>query len=155
MASDHAYTSLVESDIGFWTISANDEAVISITHSSFKPEINELDSRISLTAAKQIDEYFKGNYEPYSLFFKTVWHALVGIPFGRSMSYSELAKKIGNPKAVRAVGMANAKNPFPIVVPCHRIIGKNQDLTGYAYGLKVKRWLLEHEGVLAIQGSLF
>ena len=82
-------------------------------------------------------------------FQRDVWAALRTIPAGQTRTYGELAKQINRPAAVRAVGMTNGANPIGIVVPCHRVIGANGTLTGYAGGLERKRWLLEHEGALA------
>jgi len=82
-------------------------------------------------------------------FQRSVWRALRRIPKGKTISYAELAKRIGKPKAVRAAGLANGQNPISIVVPCHRVIGSNGTLTGYGGGLPRKKWLLEHEGALA------
>ena len=82
-----------------------------------------------------------------SEFQKTVWHELRRIPAGRTISYGQLAARIGNPKAMRAVGLANGANPISIFVPCHRVIGANGTLTGYGGGLARKQWLLAHEGV--------
>lgn len=104
-------------------------------------------------ASYQLQEYFEGARSCFTLtlnpvgtvFQKKVWEALQGIPYGTTVSYFELSKKLGNIKAIRAVAAANAKNPLWIVVPCHRIIGSNGDLTGYAGGLHRKQWLLEHE----------
>ena len=79
-------------------------------------------------------------------FQQSVWSALRAIPAGRTMSYGGLAERLGNPKAVRAVGLANGANPIPIVIPCHRVIGADGSLTGYGGGLERKRWLLAHEG---------
>ncbi len=78
-------------------------------------------------------------------FQQEVWHALREIPCGTTVSYAELAKRIGRPRAVRAVGLANGSNPVPIVIPCHRVIGSDGSLTGYGGGIDRKRWLLEHE----------
>ena len=109
-------------------------------------------------AAAQLAAYFEGRLRRFDLpldwtgatpFRKQVWSALMEIPYGRTTSYSELAERLGNPLAVRAVGTANGANPIAIVVPCHRIIGKDGSLTGYAHGLAMKRGLLELEGVLA------
>jgi methylated-DNA-[protein]-cysteine S-methyltransferase len=83
-----------------------------------------------------------------------VWRGLLEIPCGQTRSYGDLARRIGNPKAVRAVGLANGSNPLGIVVPCHRVIGSNGTLTGYGGGIERKRWLLEHEGALPEQRSL-
>ena len=76
----------------------------------------------------------------------TIWRALCDIPVGQTISYGELARRIGNPKAVRAVGLANGANPIGLVAPCHRVIGANGTLTGYGGGMHRKKWLLEHEG---------
>lgn len=81
-------------------------------------------------------------------FQRGVWQALRGIPAGTTISYAELALRIGNPRAVRAAGFANGQNPISIVLPCHRVIGSNGTLTGYGGGLPRKKWLLEHEGAL-------
>ncbi len=82
-------------------------------------------------------------------FQRAVWRELRRIPSGKTISYAELAKRIGRPKAVRAVGLANRSNPISIVVPCHRVIGSDGSLTGYGGGMERKDWLLRHEGALA------
>ena len=105
-------------------------------------------------AARQFGEYFDGKLKSFNLplclrgtdFQIKVWKALQNIPYGKTISYGELAAIIGNPKASRAVGMANNRNPIPIIVPCHRVIGHDGSLTGYAGGLELKRRLLELEG---------
>lgn len=107
----------------------------------------------------QFDEYFTGKRQDFSLklapegteFQKTVWHELLNIPFGKTVSYLDIAKAIGNEKAIRAVGAANGRNPISIIVPCHRVIGSNGHLTGYGGGLWRKEWLLNHEGSLGGQ----
>ncbi|MFI5001835.1 MAG: methylated-DNA--[protein]-cysteine S-methyltransferase [Reyranellales bacterium] len=107
-----------------------------------------------LTSAMR--DYFKGNLAAIDRlatattgtpFQKSVWRALRKIKRGTTISYGELARRIGKPKAVRAVGLANGQNPISIVVPCHRVIGSDGSLTGYGGGLPRKKWLLEHEGV--------
>lgn len=106
-----------------------------------------------IRAEKQLEEYFNGKRKyfdlPYRMygtaFQKTVWEALLKIPYGETRSYSEIAELTGNPKAVRAVGMANHRNPLVILVPCHRVIGKNGSMTGYAGGLERKEMLLRLE----------
>lgn len=103
--------------------------------------------------ARDLDAYFKGTLQAFDLplhfggtaFQNAVWQALCTIPRGQTWSYAKLAQAIGRPSAVRAVGAANGQNPIAIVVPCHRVIGANGTLTGYAGGLEAKRWLLEHE----------
>ena len=82
-----------------------------------------------------------------------MWRALQAIPFGEAVSYADIAARLGKPAAVRAVGAANGRNPIPIVVPCHRVIGKDGSLTGFGGGLPAKQWLLDHEGVR--RGDLF
>lgn len=104
-------------------------------------------------ATIQLDEYFQGKRTVFSLPFKltgtpfqlAVWKELQNIPYGQTTSYKEIAQKINKPKAYRAVGMANNKNPLPIIIPCHRVIGSNGKLIGYAGGLNLKNYLLELE----------
>jgi methylated-DNA-[protein]-cysteine S-methyltransferase len=104
-------------------------------------------------AAGQIREYFEGKRKKFDLplaphgteFQVKVWKALQKIPYGKTISYGELAVIVGNPKACRAVGMANNRNPIPVIIPCHRVIGKDGNLTGYAGGLELKKLLLEIE----------
>lgn len=114
-------------------------------------------------ARRALEAYFDGELEALASvpvegtgtdFQRSVWQALRDIPAGETTSYGELARRIGRPKAVRAVGMANGANPIPIVVPCHRVIGADASLTGFGGGLDRKRWLLAHEGVdLARRGE--
>ncbi|MBC7773862.1 MAG: methylated-DNA--[protein]-cysteine S-methyltransferase [Phycisphaerae bacterium] len=116
--------------------------------------------------ARQVAEYFAGARKTFDLkldwggapdFQRQVWAELVKIPFGTTVSYSDIAERVGNPAAVRAVGMANRSNPIAIVVPCHRVIGKAGELRGYFYGLDTKMLLLRHENPVrfAQQGELF
>jgi methylated-DNA-[protein]-cysteine S-methyltransferase len=109
---------------------------------------------IFIKTKKQLNEYFVGTRKKFDLkldfsgtdFQKKVWKALLNIPFGVTVSYGDIAKKIGNPKAARAVGMANNKNPIPVIAACHRVIGSSGKLTGYAGGMDIKVKLLEIEG---------
>ncbi len=104
-------------------------------------------------ARKQLAAYFAGELAEFDLplnmigteFQKTVWRELLNIPFGVTISYGELANRVGNPSASRAVGAANGRNPISIIVPCHRVIGSNGKLTGYGGGIERKEWLLAHE----------
>lgn len=113
-------------------------------------------------AVRQLQQYFEGDLEQFNLkinlqgsqFQKKVWQALQAIPYGKTCSYLTLAKEIGDVKAVRAVAAANGRNPLWIVIPCHRVIGSDGSLTGYAGGLHRKKWLLEHENRFT-QLSLF
>jgi methylated-DNA-[protein]-cysteine S-methyltransferase len=106
---------------------------------------------------EQLDAYFAGELEEFDLplaprgtsFQRRVWDELTRIPFGETISYSELAHRLGDPRLVRAVGVANGRNPIAIVIPCHRVIGADGSLVGYGGGLERKRWLLDHEAVAA------
>ena len=106
-------------------------------------------------AVRQLREYFAGTRREFDLplrlqgteFQQRVWHALTEIPYGETWSYGQLARRIGNKNASRAVGLANGSNPISILVPCHRVIGADGSLTGYGGGLERKRWLLAHEGL--------
>ena len=107
-------------------------------------------------AMRELDEYFAGCRVRFEVklapqgtgFQRAVWRAIAAVPAGRTISYAELARRIGSPRAVRAAGLANGQNPICIVLPCHRVIGSNGTLTGYGGGLPRKKWLLEHEGAL-------
>lgn len=111
------------------------------------------ETSLLLSAKKQFDEYFVGKRQEFNLplllkgtdFQNLVWKELMNIPYGNVTTYSDIATAIGRPKAFRAVGMANHDNPLPIIIPCHRVLGKNGKLTGYAYGLDVKEKLLTLE----------
>ncbi|MCM4160181.1 methylated-DNA--[protein]-cysteine S-methyltransferase [Antarcticibacterium flavum] len=126
-----------------------------------KFEAGEIPSELKL-AVHQLDSYFKGELQEFQLkinpegtaFQKRVWQALMEIPFGSTVSYLQLARQLGDLKAIRAVAAANGRNPLWIVVPCHRVIGTNGSLTGYAGGLWRKQWLLNHENP-PLQQELF
>ena len=110
---------------------------------------------------QQLSEYFSGRRQDFDLtlspkgtaFQQSIWQELRKIPFGRTASYGEIARRVGNPKASRAVGMANSKNPIPIVVPCHRVIGKDGSLTGFGGGLEIKKQLLKLEKISLRDGQ--
>jgi methylated-DNA-[protein]-cysteine S-methyltransferase len=112
-------------------------------------------------AARQLTEYFAGTRQAFDFlvnaagteFQRTVWRALMEVPFGTTQSYMELTRTLGDEKAIRAVAAANGRNPLWIVVPCHRIIGSDGSLTGYAGGLWRKEWLLKHEGAWPVMGK--
>lgn len=109
------------------------------------------------TARAQLAAWFAGERQEFDLplapagtpFQRRVWDALLEIPYGRTTTYGALARRLGDPKAVRAVGLANGRNPIPIIIPCHRVVGADGSLTGYGGGLERKRWLLHHEAVHA------
>jgi methylated-DNA-[protein]-cysteine S-methyltransferase len=110
----------------------------------------------------QLQEYFEGKRKVFDVkldpmgteFQKRVWHELLNIPYGKVASYGDIAIKLGDKKTVRAVGTANGSNPIAIIIPCHRVIGQNGDLIGYAGGLERKKWLLDHESPVR-QTTLF
>jgi methylated-DNA-[protein]-cysteine S-methyltransferase len=108
--------------------------------------------------ATQLEEYFRGERRDFDLelepagteFQRAVWSLVLEIPFGRTATYGDIARRLGRPDATRAVGAANGKNPLPIVIPCHRVIGQDGSLTGFGGGMRNKRWLLEHEGAASV-----
>lgn len=128
-------------------------SIMFVDREQIQHTIQEETPKVLIDCLKQIDEYFKGTRQvftfPYKLegtnFQQTVWKALASIPFGETGTYKELAIRINNEKAIRAVGHANGRNKLSIVIPCHRIIGSSGKLTGYAGGLCRKEWLLQHE----------
>jgi len=111
------------------------------------------DDNLFQSVTSQLSAYFDGSLTDFSLsltmfgtvFQKTVWSALREIPYGKTTTYSLLAKKIDRPRAYRAVGAANGANPLPIIIPCHRVIGADQSLTGFGGGIEIKKFLLSHE----------
>lgn len=118
-----------------------------------KGSLTQKDTPLISSAKRQLDEYFQGKRKSFDLplapsgtqFQQKVWNALCTIPYGETRSYKEIAAQIQNPKGCRAVGMANNRNPIMIIIPCHRVIGSNGSLVGYAGGLDIKQWLLAHE----------
>jgi methylated-DNA-[protein]-cysteine S-methyltransferase len=139
-----------------------DENGISVISISEEGIISSIIPSILQEAISQLNDYFEGKRNDFTFklnpsgteFQQKVWKGLLEIPFGKTMSYMELSKKLGDVKAIRAVASANGKNPLWIVVPCHRVIGTDGSLTGYAGGLWRKKWLLEHENP-SNQQSLF
>ena len=149
----------VESPIGKLLIAGDQESVRQINFakngkpSKPEPEWQESSRGPVAQAARQLREYFAGSRTDFDLplspqgteFQRQVWRRLQEIPYGETISYGQLANQIGNPKASRAVGLANGSNPIPIVIPCHRVIGSNGKLTGYGGGLPIKEKLLALE----------
>ena len=153
------FRSYLETPIGFVLIEATDSH---ITGCAFVDEPGEEETNETVTRAKeQLSQYFLGNREVFDVplqpkgtpFQQRVWSEVMRISFGTTRSYLNLTKKLGNIQAIRAVAGANAKNPLAVFIPCHRVIGSDGLLTGYAWGLEKKEWLLQHEG--AIQPKLF
>ena len=143
-----------ETALGWLTIAAEDRAVTAIRFGKTHFALGQNQpSRLTDLAANQLEEYAAGRRKQFELplepagtaFQKTVWQALIRIPYGETRSYKQIAEQVGNPAASRAVGMANNKNPIPIVIPCHRVVGANGSLVGYAGGLPFKQKLLDLE----------
>jgi len=149
------YIGYYSSPLGQLTIVEENDAVTHILFADSKglPDCMPKETPVIKMAKKELSEYFEGKRTTFSTpiqlhgttFQKAVWNALLTIPFGEIRSYKDIAVQAGNPKAARAVGMANNKNPIPIIVPCHRVIGANGSLVGYAGGLDIKTYLLELE----------
>ncbi|MDP5189388.1 methylated-DNA--[protein]-cysteine S-methyltransferase [Rheinheimera baltica] len=145
------YCQFISSPLGHIKITANADGITEIMFSSATE--HGTPSRFTELAAIQLQAYFAGTLQQFTLplaasgtlFQQHVWQTLCEVPFGMTCSYADIARRIGNNNAVRAVGSANGRNPIAIVVPCHRVIGANGTLTGYAGGLEKKAWLLKHE----------
>jgi methylated-DNA-[protein]-cysteine S-methyltransferase len=154
-------TAYIKTPLGIAKI-MGDENGISVISVSDEGEVSAIIPSILQESVSQINDYFQEKRTNFTFklnpsgteFQQKVWNGLLEIPFGKSMSYLELSKKLGDVKAIRAVASANGKNPLWIVVPCHRVIGTDGSLTGYAAGLWRKKWLLEHENP-SNQQSLF
>jgi methylated-DNA-[protein]-cysteine S-methyltransferase len=154
-------TAYIKTPLGIATI-IGDESGISVISVSEEGEISNAIPTILQDAVSQLNAYFEGKRSDFDFklnpkgtdFQQKVWKGLLEIPFGKTCSYMDLSKKLGDVKAIRAVASANGKNPLWIVVPCHRVIGTDGSLTGYAGGLWRKKWLLEHENPTT-QQSLF
>ncbi|HLU38810.1 MAG TPA: methylated-DNA--[protein]-cysteine S-methyltransferase [Planctomycetota bacterium] len=141
----------------------HDEQLVRVDLPGKAPSVDAVeDGARCARAAEQLAEYFAGTRQTFSLdlapkgtpFQLAVWQALRDIPFGTTITYAELARRVGRPAAVRAVGTANRENPIPIVIPCHRVIGADGKLVGFGGGLALKRALLEHEGLRVLgQGA--
>lgn len=151
-----------DSPVGLLLLAADDAALVAIEFPSSRHPVRrgadwtEGDNAVLRRARQQLDEYFAGSRTRFDLpleprgteFQRGVWMALAGIPYGETVSYAQLAARVGKPSAMRAVGAANGRNPLPIVLPCHRVIGADGSLTGFGGGLPTKQFLLELEGAL-------
>ena len=154
MEEQKIYGEIYESPVGALTILAEKKGIRAIKFGEDE-EVKSTGKANEMTrwAVKELEEYFKGKRTKFEIplnpkgteFMKKVWKELLNIPYGEVRTYKEIAEKIGNSKASRAVGMANNKNPIPIIIPCHRVIGSNNKLVGYALGLDMKKYLLDLE----------
>lgn len=151
----------IDSPVGKLTLIASEKSLVTILFPTGKSSKSDLialaengDNEVLRKTEKQLNEYFAGHRTTFDLpleaagttFQKSVWTALCKIPFGTTKSYGELAAEIGSPKGSRAVGAANGRNPIPIVVPCHRVIGSDGSMTGFGGGTQTKSFLLKLEG---------
>lgn len=153
---------IIKSPLGSTKIVGDETGISAVTILNSDEIVSDIIPESLEDAVYQLQEYFDGNRKAFDLnlnpsgtdFQKKVWDALCTIPYGKTRSYLELSKQLGDPKAIRAVANANGKNPLWIIIPCHRVIGSDGSLTGYAGGLHRKQWLLEHESPYK-QQSLF
>lgn len=149
------YTYFYDYSIGRIGITEKDGKItnVYITNKELPRDMQLTETPLLKEAARQLESYFAGELKEFSLplepsgtdFMRQVWSALCEIPFGKTATYGEIAQRIGRPKAARAVGLANNRNPIPIFIPCHRVIGADGSLTGYAGGLDMKKKLLDLE----------
>lgn len=148
------YAAIMNTALGSLLIKANNSAITSIHFLQDNETVPELlGNALTNQCVSELSEYFAGKRVRFDVplapdgtkFQQSVWNALNDIPYGKTCSYGDVAKKIGNPKAARAIGMANNRNPIPIIIPCHRVLGSNGNLTGYAGGLENKSYLLNLE----------
>ena len=147
------YTAYYSSPLGQLKLQCSDEQVQAVLFMKKEEQLHNEEHPLLEKCIHQMDEYFSGQRKAFDLplqqsgtdFQQKVWNLLLQIPYGKTISYHDLSKQYGNLKAIRAVASANGKNKLAILVPCHRVIGSNQSLTGYAGGLWRKKWLLEHE----------
>ncbi|WP_372746689.1 methylated-DNA--[protein]-cysteine S-methyltransferase [Lutibacter sp.] len=155
-------TTYYKTPIGIAEIIGDEHGICEITILDEEVKIPKKIPKVLQDCIQQLDEYFEGKRTQFTVklnpegteFQKKVWNELLNVPFGKTISYIEQSNNLGNTKAIRAVASANGRNPIWILIPCHRIIGKNGSLTGYAGGIWRKRWLLDHENPPA-QQSLF
>ena len=152
----------INTPLGYAKLEGDEAGISSLTVLNNKVAASDIIPEILEDAVCQLNEYFEGERNEFSLklnpegtdFQKRVWGKLLTIPYGKTTSYLQLSKNLGDVKAIRAVANANGKNPLWIIVPCHRVIGSDGSLTGYAGGLWRKKWLLDHENPIK-QQSLF
>ena len=152
----------IETPLGQAKIIGDKDGISAVSVDNTKNELSQIIPEELLECVNQLSAYFNNDLKEFELklnpkgteFQKKVWTQLLNIPFGKTCSYLELSKQLGEPKAIRAVANANGKNPLWISVPCHRVIGIDGSLTGYAGGLHRKQWLLNHESINKQQSLL-
>ena len=147
------FTRYLNSPIGWLKLESTETDLTAVSFDSVKAENSDVQPRILKDTESQLQEYFSGKRKDFNLqlapegteFQQKIWQLVQKVDFGTTASYLDIAKQSGSEKNTRAVGLANGKNPIPIIIPCHRIVGSSGKLTGYAGGLERKRWLLNHE----------
>ncbi len=148
------YIKYSNTKIGKIGLVEEDNEIVEVRINKAKQEnILQKDTPLLKEAEKQLKEYLEGKRKKFDVplnpkgtdFMRKVWTALLEIPYGETRTYQQIAKKVGSPRAARAVGMANHRNPIPIIIPCHRVIGSNGKLVGYALGMDIKSFLLDWE----------
>ncbi|MFT4670335.1 MAG: methylated-DNA-[protein]-cysteine S-methyltransferase [Flavobacteriaceae bacterium] len=166
MKMESDFTTYIESPLGVISLSFNSKFELTAAQFNDKEELPPAENSLEIgeieNTVKQFEEYFEGKRTQFDLrlapegteFQKQVWKQLQEIQFGKTLTYQQMANQLGNPKVIRAAASANGRNPISIVIPCHRVIGSDGSLTGYAGGLHRKKWLLEHESPVK-QQSLF
>ena len=156
-------TAFIHTPLGILELKGNADGLLSVLfRNSVEVEVSAKVPKELIVAVMQLQEYFEGKRREFSLklapegtdFQKRVWKQLQEIPFGKTTSYQQMANQLGDPKVIRAAASANGKNPISIIIPCHRVIGSDGSLIGYAGGLHRKKWLLEHENP-STQQTLF
>lgn len=155
------YRAFLKTPIGYIEVIAGSKGIRVLDFLPFRVKPQHVPPALK-SCINQLEAYFHGERRTFDLpldlegtpFQLKVWNEVIRIPYGQTISYLDLACRIGNDKAFRAVGGANGRNPIPVIIPCHRVIGSNGRLTGYRAGLKRKKWLLEHEHAFA-QRDLF
>ena len=148
-------SAVIETSLGLIKLVAEGNAIVEMQFNTKEP-IKNSDAEVIQQCIKELEEYFSGDRKTFDVsieingteFQKKVWNELLKIPFGKTISYSELALRLGDIKTIRAAASANGKNKLPVIIPCHRVIGKDGSLVGFSGGLDKKEWLLKHEGVI-------
>lgn len=161
---ENIFKTTIETPVGYLELTSDQHFLLSVSFAENPGITTDFQPDILKESVQQITEFFEGTRKEFDLKLKPagtdfqlkVWEEVKKVPFGKTVSYLDIAIKTGSKNNTRAVGLANGKNPIPIIIPCHRIIGTNGKLTGYAGGLERKKWLLQHESQFSErEGFLF
>ncbi|HPE76492.1 MAG TPA: methylated-DNA--[protein]-cysteine S-methyltransferase [Draconibacterium sp.] len=161
---ENIFKTTIETPVGYLELTSDQHFLLSVSFAENNGMMTDIQPDILKESVQQITEFFEGTRKEFDLKLKPagtdfqlkVWEEVKKVPFGKTVSYLDIAIKTGSKNNTRAVGLANGKNPIPIIIPCHRIIGTNGKLTGYAGGLERKKWLLQHESQFSErEGFLF